>query len=67
MAFSVGANYRLAPGLDLVAEYVRHTVHEAGNGNLGGLNSGVTQVGSGGVNQDKLRADVLLVGTRLAF
>ena len=29
-AYSVGANYRLAPGLDLVAEWVRHVIHEPG-------------------------------------
>lgn len=55
-----GANYRLAPGLDLVAEYVRHTVHEPGN-------AAVSGVPGGSVNQDKLRADVIIVGTRLAF
>jgi hypothetical protein len=54
-------------GLDLVAEYVRHTIHEAGNGNLAGTSAGVTQVGGAGINQDKMRADVILVGTRLAF
>lgn len=56
---SAGANYRLAPGLDLVAEYVRHTVREGGNNALSGAGSSV--------NQDKLRADVIIVGTRLAF
>jgi hypothetical protein len=54
---AAGANYRLAPGMDLVAEYVRHTVHEAGNNLVSGT----------GNTQDKLRADVVLVGTRLAF
>ena len=29
-AYSVGGNYRLAPGLDLVAEWVRHVIHEPG-------------------------------------
>ncbi|HYZ33849.1 MAG TPA: porin [Crenalkalicoccus sp.] len=56
--YSVGANYRLAPGLDLIAEYVRHVIHEPGV-NVAGAASGS--------NQDKLRADVILVGTRLAF
>ncbi len=56
-AFAAGANYRLAPGMDIVAEYVRHAVHEAGNNIAAGTGS----------SQDKLRADVLLVGTRLAF
>ena len=57
-AYSVGANYRIAPGLDLVAEYVRHVVHETGVDQDLQTNNGV---------QDKLRADVFLVGTRLAF
>lgn len=54
---AAGANYRVAPGMDLVAEYVRHAIHEAGN----------NQAGNTGATQDKLRADVFLVGTRLAF
>ena len=53
---AAGANYRLAPGLDLVAEYVRHVVHEAG-----------ANIAGPGNTQDKLRHDVILVGTRLAF
>ena len=57
-AYSVGGNYRLAPGLDLVAEWVRHVVHENGVDNDGQINNGV---------QDKLRANVFIVGTRLAF
>lgn len=56
--WSVGANYRLAPGLDLVAEWVRHSIHERGVDLDGQANNGV---------QDKLRANVFLVGTRLAF
>lgn len=57
-AWSVGANYRIAPGLDLVAEYVRHTIHEVGVDLDLQTNNGV---------QDKLRSNVFLVGTRLAF
>jgi hypothetical protein len=57
-AYSVGANYRLAPGLDLLAEYVRHVIHENGVDLDLQTNNGV---------QDKLRADVFIVGTRLAF
>ena len=57
-AYSVGANYRLAPGLDLVAEWVRHVIHERGVDLDVQTNNGV---------QDKLRANVFLVGTRLAF
>ena len=56
--YAVGANYRLAPGFDLVAEYVRHTIHERG------VDSDA--VGNNGV-QSKVRANVFLVGTRLAF
>jgi predicted porin len=57
-AYAVGANYRLAPGLDLVAEYTRHVVHEVG--------VDLDLQGNNGV-QDRLRANVFLVGTRLAF
>jgi porin-like protein len=57
-AYSVGANYRLAPGLDLVAEWVRHVIHENGVDQDLQTNNGV---------QDKLRAEVFLIGTRLAF
>ena len=57
-AYAVGANYRLAPGLDLVAEYVRHVIHERGVDLDLQTNNGT---------QDKLRADVFIVGTRLAF
>ena len=57
-AYAVGANYRLAPGLDLVAEWVRHVIHERGVDLDLQTNNGV---------QDKLRANVFLVGTRLAF
>jgi hypothetical protein len=55
-AIAVGANYRLAPGLDLVAEFVQHIVKEPG------LNIAPTSN-----NQDKLKANIILVGTRLAF
>ena len=54
----MGANYRLAPGLDLVAEYVRHVIHENGFDLDLQTNNGV---------QDRLRADVFILGTRLAF
>ena len=50
-AYSIGANYRLAPGLDLVAEYVRHVIHEPGVDLDVQPNNGV---------QDKLRASVFL-------
>lgn len=57
-AYSVGANYRLAPGFDIVAEWVRHTIHERGVDSDLQPNNGV---------QSKLRANVFLLGTRLAF
>lgn len=57
-AYSVGANYRLAPGLDLIAEYVRHAIHQPGVNVAGGAS---------GSSQDRLRTDVFIVGTRLAF
>ena len=41
-----------------MAEWVRHVIHENGVDSDGQSNNGV---------QDKLRANVFLVGTRLAF
>ena len=57
-AYAVGANYRLAPGLDLVAEFVRHVISERGVDLDNQPNNGT---------QDRLRANTFLVGTRLAF
>ncbi len=57
-AYAIGANYRLAPGLDLVAEWVRHVVSERG--------VDLDLQGNNGV-QDRLRAQTLIIGTRLAF
>jgi len=57
-AWSVGGNYRIAPGLDLVAEWVRHSIHERGVDLDLQTNNGV---------QGKLVSNVILVGTRLAF
>ncbi len=56
--YSVGANYRIAPGLDLVAEYVRHVISERGVDLDNQPNNGT---------QDRLRANVFILGTRLAF
>jgi predicted porin len=56
-AYSAGANYRLAPGLDLVAEYVHHAIREAGTTGLVNASN----------PQDKLKADIIIVGTRVAF
>jgi hypothetical protein len=57
-SWAVGANYRIAPGLDVLAEWSRHVMHERGVDLDGQGNNGV---------QDRLRADVLLTGIRLAF
>lgn len=53
----VGANYRLAPGLDLIAEYVHYSVREQGR-DLDANRQGV---------QSRAFSDVFIVGTRLAF
>jgi hypothetical protein len=55
--FGIGANYRLAPGMDLVAEYVAFRVRE-GNRDLDPVQPGV---------QARANADVFLTGVRLAF
>ena len=57
-AYSIGANYRIAPGLDVVAEFVRHEIHEVGVDLDNQPTNGV---------QDRLRSNVFLLGTRLAF
>jgi len=54
---SVGANYRLAPGLDLIAEYVYHSVRENGR-DLDSARAGV---------QSRGFANVFIMGSRLAF
>lgn len=56
-AWSVGANYNLAPGLALVAEYTSGSKEENGvdfDGNQPGV-------------QSKTNADVFILGTRIAF
>lgn len=53
----VGANYRLAPGLDLIAEYVHYSVREQGR-DLDANRQGV---------QSRAFSDVFILGTRLAF
>jgi len=54
---SVGANYRLAPGLDLIAEYVYHSVRENGR-DLDAARAGI---------QSRGFANVFIMGSRLAF
>jgi predicted porin len=53
----IGANYRLAPGLDLIAEYVHHSIRERGRD---------LDIGRAGV-QDRMFANTFILGTRLAF
>jgi hypothetical protein len=52
-----GANYRLAPGLDLIAEYVHHSVRE----------QGVDQDAGRFGTQSRSFSNVFIVGSRLAF
>ncbi len=54
---SVGGNYRLAPGLDLIAEYVYHSVRENGR-DLDSARAGI---------QSRGQANVFILGSRLAF
>jgi predicted porin len=53
----VGANYRLAPGLDLIAEYAHFSIREPGTDQ---------DVGRPGV-QSRGYSNVFILGTRLAF
>ena len=57
LGYGIGGNYRLAPGMDIVAEYSSYTVAERGR-DLDPSNAGV---------QDKATAKVFILGTRLAF
>ncbi len=57
IGWGVGGNYRLAPGLDVLAEFSSYTVAERGR-DLDPSNPGV---------QDRGTAKVFIVGTRLAF
>jgi hypothetical protein len=55
--WGIGGNYRLAPGLDLVAQYSQFRVQET-NRDLDPVRPGI---------QDRAVADVFLTGVRLAF
>ena len=57
--YGIGANYRLAPGMDLVAEYVRHEVKEPGAATLLGT--------ANYAGTDRAKGSVFLTGVRLAF
>jgi predicted porin len=63
-AYSVGANYRLAPGLDLVAEFVRQSFKEPGTPQQGFTTANSTP---GNDLRDRATASVFLTGVRLAF
>ena len=54
---SFGANYRLAPGLDVIAEYVHHSRREQGR-DYDAVRAGI---------QSRVNANVFIVGSRLAF
>jgi hypothetical protein len=65
--FGVGANYRLAPGLDLVAEWVQHNTKLPGTSqNIPAANAGVGNPGGNNLN-DRATAQVFMTGIRLAF
>jgi len=53
----IGGNYRLAPGLDLIAEYVHHSIRERGR-DLDPARAGL---------QDRSFTNTFILGTRLAF
>ncbi|UFN49346.1 porin [Roseomonas sp. OT10] len=57
-AWSVGATYRVAPGLELVADYTNAQRRESGFDFL---------AGSSGSANNKVDAQVVIVGTRIAF
>ena len=63
-AFSVGANYRLAPGMDLVAEWTQHSTHTPGASQQGLGGCSATQVNN---CSDRAKTQVFILGTRLAF
>jgi hypothetical protein len=72
-AISIGANYRLAPGLDLVAEWTHHETKQPGvsqNTPVGNIvPTSPTGVATAGLNNtlDRARASVFITGVRLAF
>ncbi|MBX9699465.1 MAG: porin [Acetobacteraceae bacterium] len=71
-AFSVGANYRLAPGMDIVVEWTQHTTTIAGTtpaAPLGFSQQGLGACSATQVNNcsNKATAQVFMIGTRLAF
>ena len=57
LGYGIGGNYRVAPGLDVLAEFTSYTVAERGR-DLDPQNDGV---------QDRSTTQVFILGTRLAF
>jgi Gram-negative porin len=55
--YGIGANYRLAPGMDIVAEWSKYTIAER-NRDLDPSRTGV---------QDRTTANVFILGSRIAF
>ncbi len=63
-AFSVGANYRFAPGMDIVAEWTQHSTSQPGVSQQGLGAPSATNVNN---TSDRATAQVFLTGVRLAF
>jgi hypothetical protein len=55
--YGFGGNYRLAPGMDIVAEWSKYTIGERGR-DLDASRAGT---------QDRTTAEVFILGTRIAF
>ncbi|MBD0272952.1 MAG: porin [Acetobacteraceae bacterium] len=72
-AYSIGANYRLAPGLDVIAEFTHHEIKLPGvsqnipAGNLIDTNAAVAGVQNPSDVRDRARTSVFMTGVRLAF
>lgn len=63
-AFSVGANYRFAPGMDIVAEWTQHSTSQPGVSQQGLGAASATNVNN---TADRATTQVFLTGVRLAF
>lgn len=61
--WGLGMNYRLAPGLDLIAEYAYHSIREP----LVNPNINLTGAAATANAGQRAQSQVLLIGTRLAF
>ncbi|MCB4823963.1 porin [Roseicella aerolata] len=57
LGYGIGGNYRIAPGMDIVAEWSKFTIAERGR-DLDPQQLGI---------QDRTTANVFILGTRLAF